>query len=67
MRNSTTRFARVLAARAMIPGGFFSDTGLRLAVDAAVERLEAGEARPERAGVAEPAALVETELAELST
>jgi capsular polysaccharide export protein len=37
-------FCRVLAARCMIPGSFFNKTGLRLAVEAAVERLEA--ARP---------------------
>jgi capsular polysaccharide export protein len=37
-------FCRVLAARCMIPGSFFNEMGLRLAVEAAVERLEA--ARP---------------------
>jgi capsular polysaccharide export protein len=42
---------RVLAARSMICGGFFSETGLQLAVNAAV---------------AEPAALIKTELAEIS-
>jgi capsular polysaccharide export protein len=57
-------FRRVLAARCLIPGGFFSEAGLRLAVDAAVARLEAVEA-PSRSAVAEPAALVETELPEL--
>jgi capsular polysaccharide export protein len=59
-------FRRVLAARRLIPGGFFSEAGLQLAVEAAVERLEAVKA-PGRVAVAEPAALVETELAELST
>lgn len=61
-------FRRALVARCLIPGGFFSDAGLRLAVDAAVQRLESAEPQPvQRAAVAEPAALVETELAELST
>ncbi len=61
-------FRRVLAARCLIPGGFFSEAGLRLAVEAAVQRLESAEPPPvKRAAVAEPAALVETELAELST
>jgi capsular polysaccharide export protein len=59
-------YRRVLAAPCLIPGGFFSEAGLRLAVEAAEERLEAVKA-PGRAAVAEPAALVETELAELST
>jgi capsular polysaccharide export protein len=39
-------FRRVLAARCMIPGSFFNETGLRLAVDAAIERLESAYARP---------------------
>ena len=39
-------FRRVLAARCMIPGSFFNETGLRLAVEAAVRRLEAAYARP---------------------
>ena len=34
-------FRRVLAARCLIPGSFFSERGLRLAVEAAVDRLEA--------------------------
>jgi capsular polysaccharide export protein len=34
-------FRRVLAARALIPGSFFSDEGLRVAVAAAIGRLEA--------------------------
>lgn len=53
-------FRRVLAARAMIPGGFFSEAGLRVAVDAAVNRLGAAEQQPRRAGVAENRTLVET-------
>jgi capsular polysaccharide export protein len=39
-------FRRVLAARCMIPGSLFNETGLQLAVDAAVDRLEAFYARP---------------------
>jgi capsular polysaccharide export protein len=35
-------FRRVLAARALIPGDFFSESGLVLAVAAALVRLEAG-------------------------
>jgi capsular polysaccharide export protein len=34
-------FRRVLAARALIPGSFFSKRGLQAAVEAAVDRLEA--------------------------
>jgi capsular polysaccharide export protein len=34
-------FRRVLADRALIPGSFFSKSGLKVAVDAAVDRLEA--------------------------
>jgi capsular polysaccharide export protein len=34
-------FRRVLAARCLIPGSFFSEPGLRSAVEAAVSRLEA--------------------------
>jgi capsular polysaccharide export protein len=59
-------FRRVLAARCLIPGSFFNDTGLTIAVDAAVQRLEAAYARPARrhapqpvtvaAGAAEPIA-----------
>ncbi len=41
-------FRRVLAARCMIPGSFFNETGLRLAVEAAVRRLEVAYARPAR-------------------
>jgi capsular polysaccharide export protein len=48
-------FRRVLAARCLIPGSFFSDAGLRLAVDAAVVRLEAAFARSARPYVIPPA------------
>jgi capsular polysaccharide export protein len=49
-------FRRVLIDRCLIPGSFFNEIGLRLAVEAAVDRLEAAYARPasgralERAG-----------------
>jgi capsular polysaccharide export protein len=39
-------FRRVLAASCMIPGSFCNETGLRLAVEAAVRRLEAASIRP---------------------
>ncbi len=42
-------FRRVLASRCMIPGSFFNEAGLRLAVEAAVGRLEAAYARPAHA------------------
>lgn len=48
-------FRRVLAARCMIPGSFFNEAGLRLAVEAAVGRLEAAYARPTHAEAAAPA------------
>ncbi len=48
-------FRRVLIDRCLIPGSFFNEDGLRLAVDAAVERLEAAYARPARGGAAERA------------
>ncbi len=48
-------FRRVLIDRCVIPGSFFNETGLRLAVDAAVGRLEAAYARPARAAAAERA------------
>lgn len=48
-------FRRVLAARCLIPGSFFNETGLTLAVDAAVERLEAVHARPARGDALYPA------------
>jgi capsular polysaccharide export protein len=44
-------FRRVLAARCLIPGSFFNEEGLRVAVDAAVARLEAAFARPARGHV----------------
>jgi len=47
-------FRRVLAARCLIPGSFFNETGLKLAVGAAIARLEAAYARP-ASGIAEPA------------
>ena len=52
-------FRRVLAARCLIPGSFFNEAGLRLAVDAAVNRLEATYARPAR-GEAALSAEIET-------
>lgn len=56
-------FRRVLAARCLIPGGFFSDGGIALAVDAAVARVEAGDPlSPRRKGVAETPAFVETDI-----
>jgi capsular polysaccharide export protein len=51
-------FRRVLAARCMIPGSFFNETGLRLAVEAAVARLEAAYARPARGPAVERAGAV---------
>jgi capsular polysaccharide export protein len=52
-------FRRVLAARCLIPGSLFNEAGLRVAVEAAVERLEATYARPAR-GEATPPAGIET-------
>jgi capsular polysaccharide export protein len=52
-------FRRVLAARCLIPGSFFNEAGLRLAVDAAVNRLEATYARAAR-GEAVQSAEIET-------
>jgi capsular polysaccharide export protein len=46
-------FRRVLAARAMIPGGFFSEKGLSIAAAAAVARLDERASRPPRAAQAE--------------
>lgn len=46
-------FRRVLANRCLIPGSFFNETGLTLAVNAAVERLEATYARPARGEAAQ--------------
>lgn len=48
-------FRRVLAARCLIPGSFFNETGLTIAVDAAVDRLEATYARPARGEAARSA------------
>ena len=39
-------FRRVLIDRCLIPGSFFNEVGLRLAVEAAIDRLEAVYARP---------------------
>jgi capsular polysaccharide export protein len=50
-------FRRVLAARCLIPGSFFNEAGLAIAVDAAVERLEAAYARPARRHASPPAAM----------
>jgi capsular polysaccharide export protein len=50
-------FRRVLAARCLIPGSFFNEAGLALAVNAAVERLEAADARPVRLHAARSAAV----------
>jgi capsular polysaccharide export protein len=55
-------FRRVLAARCLIPGSFFNEAGLRLAVDAAIERLEATYARAAR-GVTTPPAGIEPPIA----
>lgn len=55
-------FRRVLAARCLIPGSFFNETGLKTAVEAAIERLEATYARPVR-GVATPSAGLEAPIA----
>jgi hypothetical protein len=55
-------FRRVLAARCLIPGSFFNEAGLKHAVDAAVERLEATYARPAR-GQATPSAGIEPPIA----
>jgi capsular polysaccharide export protein len=55
-------FRRVLAARCLIPGSFFNEAGLKLAVDAAVERLEATYARAAR-GEAASSPDIETPIA----
>jgi len=47
-------FRRVLASRCLIPGSFFNEAGLSLAVDAAIHRLEAGYARPARGEATPP-------------
>ena len=48
---------RVLAAQCMVPGSFFNETGLRMAVEAAVERLEAAHAYPARRSPADELAV----------
>jgi capsular polysaccharide export protein len=48
-------FRRVLAARCLIPGSFFNEAGLSLAVNAAIDRLEATYARPARGEAAQAA------------
>jgi capsular polysaccharide export protein len=55
-------FRRVLAARCLIPGSFFNEAGLRIAVEAAIERLEATYARAAR-GVTTPSAGIEGPIA----
>jgi capsular polysaccharide export protein len=59
---------RVLAAQCMIPGSFFNENGLRLAVEAAVARLEAAPVRmvrrPAMEQVAVPAGPVASVAAE---
>jgi len=50
-------FRRVLADRCLIPGSFLNKAGLALAVNAAVERLEATDARPVRLHAARSAAV----------
>src|SRR5258708_29115390 len=47
-------FRRVLAARCLIPGSFFNETGLTIALDAAVERPEAAYAPPARPHAPQP-------------
>jgi capsular polysaccharide export protein len=51
-------FRRVLAARCLIPGSFFNERGLKLAVDAAISRLEASYALPARGYAENPAASI---------
>jgi capsular polysaccharide export protein len=60
-------FRRVLAARCLIPGSFFNETGLALAVDAAVNRLEAAYARPARGEAARSAEVASPMAAVIST
>lgn len=47
-------FRRVLANRCLIPGSFFNEAGLKLAVDAAIDRLEAAYVRPVRRHAVHP-------------
>jgi capsular polysaccharide export protein len=51
-------FRRVLVARSLIPGSFFSEAGLKSAVEAAVDRLEAVHARPARGFVSQSAGVI---------
>jgi capsular polysaccharide export protein len=61
-------FRRVLAARCLIPGDFFCEPGLRLAVAAAVARLEATDPRPlQRAIIAEPNAFADSAAVAVAT
>ena len=60
-------FRRVLAARCLIPGSFFNEAGLALAVDAAVDRLEAAYARPARGEAARTAEVASPMAAAVST
>ncbi|MBV8936123.1 MAG: capsular biosynthesis protein [Alphaproteobacteria bacterium] len=59
-------FRRVLAAHCLIPGSFFNEAGLRLAVDGAIDRLEAAYARPARLAAARSADLATPIAAALS-
>jgi capsular polysaccharide export protein len=59
-------FRRVLAARCLIPGSFFNEAGLTLAVHAAIDRLEATYARPARGEVASYAAAASSITAAIS-
>ena len=59
-------FRRALASRCLIPGSFFNEAGLRLAVDGAIERLEATYARPARLAAARSADLATPIAAALS-
>ena len=47
-------FRRVLANRCLIPGSFFNEAGLKLAVDAAIDRLEAPYVRPVHSHAIQP-------------
>ncbi len=54
-------FRRVLASHCLIPGSFFNKAGLTLAVDAAIDRLDAANARPAHRDAADlPPGPVET-------
>jgi capsular polysaccharide export protein len=60
-------FRRVLAARCLIPGSFFNEAGLILAVAAAVDRLEATYARAARGEAARTAEVASPMTAAVST